>query len=435
MLPDADPTVLAADAAGLVSRRCSPRRRSARSAAWPAGSSPSREADGVRHAGRRGPVAGWPHDRAHCFFSRARWNPDDLGLAAARLVVSLLVPGGAPVPVAIDDTLVPAARQEGLGGRWFHDGSAPGTCEDRVREQLGDRRDRGGSRCSRPVAVPVLAKLVIKDTSSASRLWLARAWRPRWPPRCPAGTSTWSADAAYAGEGTEARLPARSPGPPGCARTPPCTTCPARAPAGAAGPAKGDRLPALAKLAATAAFTQVTVTRYGKTATVQAAAVTCLWHSVFGARPVTVILIRDRPTRLRPGPGHHRPGRQPPRRSSSDTPAGGASRSRSRTPSRSSAPGRPATAPPAPSSAPSRSARLPGHRHPLVRHRRPRPRRRQRAPRPRPLVHHQDPASTADMTAKLRRVLIAARFRPSRPDQPTPEEINAIRLAWEDAAA
>jgi hypothetical protein len=27
---------------------------------------------------------------------------------------------------------------------------------------------------SRPVAVPVLAKLVIKDTSSASRLWLAR---------------------------------------------------------------------------------------------------------------------------------------------------------------------------------------------------------------------------------------------------------------------
>ena len=38
------------------------------------------------------------------------------------------------------------------------------------------------------------------------------------------------------------------------------------------------------------------------------------------------------------------------------------------------------------------------------------------------------------MTGKLRRVLIAARFRPSRPDQPTPEEIHAIRLAWEDAS-
>jgi hypothetical protein len=43
--------------------------------------------------------------------------------------------------------------------------------------------------------------------------------------------------------------------------------------------------------------------------------------------------------------------------------------------------------------------------------------------------------STADMTAKLRRVLIAARFKPSRPDQPTREEIHAIRLAWANAAA
>jgi DDE superfamily endonuclease len=36
----------------------------------------------------------WPHDRAHSFFSRARWNPDDLGIAAARLVTALLVPDG-----------------------------------------------------------------------------------------------------------------------------------------------------------------------------------------------------------------------------------------------------------------------------------------------------------------------------------------------------
>jgi hypothetical protein len=37
------------------------------------------------------------------------------------------------------------------------------------------------------------------------------------------------------------------------------------------------------------------------------------------------------------------------------------------------------------------------------------------------------------MAAKLRRVIIAARFRASRPDQPTPQEIAAIRLAWENA--
>ena len=43
--------------------------------------------------------------------------------------------------------------------------------------------------------------------------------------------------------------------------------------------------------------------------------------------------------------------------------------------------------------------------------------------------------STADMAARLRRVIIAARFKLSRPDQPTREEMHAIRLAWEDLAA
>jgi hypothetical protein len=43
--------------------------------------------------------------------------------------------------------------------------------------------------------------------------------------------------------------------------------------------------------------------------------------------------------------------------------------------------------------------------------------------------------STSDMTALLRRVLMAARFKAPRPGQPTCEEIHAIRLAWEDVAA
>ena len=43
--------------------------------------------------------------------------------------------------------------------------------------------------------------------------------------------------------------------------------------------------------------------------------------------------------------------------------------------------------------------------------------------------------STAGMAGKLRRVIIAAGFRASRPDQPAPEEINVIRLAWGDLAA
>jgi hypothetical protein len=46
-------------------------------------------------------------------------------------------------------------------------------------------------------------------------------------------------------------------------------------------------------LARRAAFGPITVTRYGKTATIHAEAITCLWHGVFGPRRVQVLLIRD----------------------------------------------------------------------------------------------------------------------------------------------
>jgi SRSO17 transposase len=69
----------------------------------------------------------WPHDRAHFFFARARWDPDALGLAVARLVVALLVPDEEPVLVAIDDTLFRrCGKIKVWAASWFHDGSAPG---------------------------------------------------------------------------------------------------------------------------------------------------------------------------------------------------------------------------------------------------------------------------------------------------------------------
>jgi hypothetical protein len=39
------------------------------------------------------------------------------------------------------------------------------------------------------------------------------------------------------------------------------------------------------------------------------------------------------------------------------------------------------------------------------------------------------------MLAKLRRVIIAAQFRCTRPLPDTPAEIDILRLAWTDAAA
>ena len=138
----------------------------------------------LAQAGRRtvcGMLAGaglsqrWPHDRAHWFFARARWSADELGLAVARLVAGLLVPAGEPVVVAIDDTLFKRRGKKVWAASWFHDGSAPGP----AKTGYGNNWVIAGivvwlPMVSRPVAIPVLAKLVIKDTNSASRLWLAR---------------------------------------------------------------------------------------------------------------------------------------------------------------------------------------------------------------------------------------------------------------------
>jgi hypothetical protein len=237
----------------------------------------------------------WPHDRAHRFFARARGNADDLGLAVARLVVALLVPAGEPVVVAIDDTLFRRRGTKVWAASWFHDGSAPGP----AKTGYGNNWVIAAivvklPAVRRPVAIPVLAKLVIKDTNSASRLWLARRMAQMIAGALPGRHIRVVADSAYAG-GELKKLP-------------PAVTWttrlrkdaalhglpPARAGRRGRPRTKGDRLPCLAKLAATTAFTQVTVTRYGKTATISAAAVTCLRPTVFAARQVTAVLIRDR---------------------------------------------------------------------------------------------------------------------------------------------
>jgi hypothetical protein len=53
-------------------------------------------------------------------------EPDDLGLAAARLVVALLMPTGQPVTVAIDDTLFRRRGKKVWAAAWFRYGSAQG---------------------------------------------------------------------------------------------------------------------------------------------------------------------------------------------------------------------------------------------------------------------------------------------------------------------
>jgi hypothetical protein len=377
----------------------------------------------------------WPHDRAHSFFSRARWSPDDLGIAAARLVISLLVPDGESVEVLIDDTLLRRRGKKVWAASWFHDGSAQGPAKTgygnnwvvlAVRVRL--------PMISRPVAVPAMAKLVIKGTSSASRLWLARRMVTRLARELPGRRISVTADSAYAGRELKqlpdgvtwtTRLRANA----ALHALPPARTGKRGRP-----PKKGDRLPSLAKIAAAAAFSQVTVTRYGKTETIAIHAFTCLWYSVAGTAPVTVILIRDKSetgcdlalvtteTALDSARVIERyAARWAIEVAIEDAKQlFGTGQARNRT-ARAVERTIPfmlacqaitvcwyATAGHHPADAEARRLNAPWY------------------------TAKTEP-STADMTAKLRRVIIAAKFKRLRPDQPGPTEIHAIRMAWEDA--
>lgn len=240
----------------------------------------------------------WSHDRAHRFFSHARWSPQQVGLALAQLVVALLVPPGAAVTVVIDDTLFRRRGKKVWAVSWFHDGS--GTGKDKVG--FGNNWVIAGilvelPMLSRPVCLPVLARLVVKDTTSASRLWLARQMTAALAGALPDRRIHVVTDGAYAG-GELRELPDRVH----------WTTRPRKDAAlydlapprtGKRGRprVKGARLGSLATLAATAAFTPATVSRYGTTTTVGVATITCLWYTVFGPRPVRVVLVREPGTR------------------------------------------------------------------------------------------------------------------------------------------
>ena len=377
----------------------------------------------------------WPHDRAHYFFSRARWNPDELGITAAKLVIGLLVPDGEPVEVLIDDTVFRRRGKRVWVASWFHDGSAQGPAKTgfgnnwvllAVRVRL--------PMISRPVAVPVMAKLVIKGTASASRLWLARRMVTRLARELPGRRVHVTADSAYAGEELT-QLPAavtwttRLRSNAALHELPPERTGKKGRPR-----KKGDRLPALAKIAAAAAFSHVTVTRYGKTETIAVHAFTCLWYSVTGTRPVTVILIRDKSktgydialVTTEKDPDIARVIERYAARWAVEVAIEdakqlfGTGQARNRTAA--------AVERTVPFTLACQALAVcwyatAGH-HPADAQAR-----RLAAP----WYTSKAEPSTADMTAKLRRVIIAARFKRVCADQPEPAEIHAIRLAWEYA--
>lgn len=239
-------------------------------------------------------MAGRAHwSRAHRFFSHARWDPDALGLALARLVLAASTADGQALTVAVDDTLFHRYGRSVFGAAWQHDGSAKG------RDGIG----RGNCFViaglvvtvpftDRNVCLPLLLRLHLPGTS-ASKPAQARELVGLLAAAFPDRRVHVVADAAYKGPAWR-DLPASvtfttrlasnavlyAPAPPRTGRR--------------GRPAlKGARLGTPAELAATATWTPLAVTRYRRRDTTQVAVIKCLWYGSLRYIPVQVVLVRD----------------------------------------------------------------------------------------------------------------------------------------------
>jgi hypothetical protein len=247
----------------------------------------------------------WPHDRAHYFFARARWSADELGLAVARLVVALLVPAGAAITVAVDDSLFRRSGRKVWGAAWQHDGSSP--ARDKV--SFGTCFVTCGiivalPFCSRPVCLPVLARLHVPGRGKAAGKARKRDPAPASMVSCAAALVTLLAG-AFPGRRIDVVADAHYHGP-AVRSLPPAMSWTTRLPRNAVlyglapprvrkpgrPPRKGPRLGTPADLAAAAAWTAARVRIYGRDQDQDLAEVTCLWYGCLDTATVRVILAR-----------------------------------------------------------------------------------------------------------------------------------------------
>ena len=240
----------------------------------------------------------WHHARAHRFFSAARWQADQLGLAVCDLIVVRLLAPDAPIRLVVDDSLFKRRGRKVFAASWHYDAAATG------------RKHTAWGNCW--VVVGVLVRLPFVGHRQLCLPVLARLWQPRQPGRSkldlavalvrlvagryPDRRVHLACDAAYAGKALRGlpqgvtvttRLRADAalyalPGP--------------RRPGQRGRPrVKGDRLAEPIVLAAqtSRAWQQATVACYGKPRTVELHSLVCLWYAVFGAQPVRVVLVRQ----------------------------------------------------------------------------------------------------------------------------------------------
>jgi hypothetical protein len=224
------------------------------------------------------------------FFSEGTWEVDRVGLCVARLIVGRLVAPGAPILVAVDDTLVTRGGKKVFAALWTHDGSA----KTRGAVARGNRWVVAGlvvdlPLCSRPVCLPVLFRLWL-GKGSASPVVLAGQMLTVLACAFPDRQVHGVGDAAYhgtellAGASYTTRLPrnavlfAHAPAPTG-RRGRPRT--------------KGERLGTATDLATSGRWRAAVVRRYGRRDTAEIRDVPVLWYGSFGPARGRIVLVRD----------------------------------------------------------------------------------------------------------------------------------------------
>ncbi len=257
----------------------------------------------------------WHHSRAHRFFSRAVWSLDQVSAVMTALVVGTLVPAGGPVLIAIDDTVFTRSGRKVAAAGWHHDAT--------TKPRKGkDHRVRWG-HCwvvagivvdlpllDRPFCLPVAFALWAPVPGSAaaeqSKQALAGRLVARIAEACPGRridvvADRWSAGTDGAAGATTGATRSRG--------LPAGVTLTSRLRSNAAlhriatpepgrsGRPKriGDRIGTPKDLAAHPGtrWRQSTVTRYGRSDTIALTDTVCLWYGVYRSRAVRVILLRD----------------------------------------------------------------------------------------------------------------------------------------------
>jgi hypothetical protein len=250
----------------------------------------------------------WHHSRAHDFFARSRWEPDELGLLLVDFLVTVFVRAGAPIRLAVDDTLFGRSGRKVFGAHYLHDGAQPEGSGRRTRwgncwvvvvlvvqlECLGGRQvglpilfrlfrpkdearpELDGERPSQPELARTLIDMILKrfptriveivcDGAYASKAWQGLPERVTVTTRMRANAAVYALPAAERRPGQQGRTPL-----------------------------KGAKLRSLAQIAEAAVFTPVTITGPdGRARTAHIHEFVCLWYTPFHTRPVKVILIRN----------------------------------------------------------------------------------------------------------------------------------------------